>query len=199
MENKKIIAFDLDGVLVDFQASYKNLLVATSGRNLFTEGVMGYSPISKFAESCGYTSRETRAAWNRINRSEEFWQNLKPLPGVDAVRRASFNENVVFITNRPNSVRLLTERWLTRNITDSPTVILSAHKVLECQRIHADAYMDDTPEYLLESPDSSKPFMTRLYLLDRPYNRNNLNVPTRYVRVSSVEDMLLKEGVLFPN
>ena len=199
MENKKIIAFDLDGVLVDFQASYKNLLVATSGRNLFTEGVMGYSPISKFAESCGYTSGETRAAWNRINHSALFWQDLQPLPGVDAVARASLNTNVVFITNRPGNARFLTECWVAQNIDGFPTVILSAHKILECQRIHADAYIDDTPEYLLASPDSSKPFTTRLYLLDRPYNRAKMDVPTPYSRVSSVEDMLLKEGVLFPN
>ena len=199
----KKIVFDIDGCLADFSNAWERLLVRLSGRNLFQPGDGDNSPSWNWDKEAGYTSEERRKAWNHVGTSMTFWSTLDPLIGAEVVHDAAddiWKNDVYFFTNRSEmNAKQQTEAWLMDYVTGGywPTVLLAndstgRDKGILCRLLNIDAIIDDKLENIqqvvLESPK------TRAYLLDRRYNQDEDG--SGYTRVASVEEFLVREGLL---
>ena len=192
----KRIGFDIDGVLANFTGEFRKILIEVSHRDLFhTHNDMGYSPVNEWAKVWGYTENEIDKAWEHIYNLHNFFGILPKLDGVRALRALSSEIDVYCITNRGSSLsmRRQTEYWVRNAINIHPTnTLISRNKILTCQALELDAYIDDSRDYLCKSHSPYTPFNTHLYLLDSPYNQGNSPI---FMRVNSVTEMLEIEGL----
>ena len=187
------IGFDVDGVLASFNDGFIKVLVETSGRNLFLEGYVPHT--WHYAKAMGYTKVEEDAAWDAVHANPTFWQDLAPLAGVEEFNAADGlffpDVDIYFITKRDSpTAKDQTELWMEEHLDlMSPTVLVTGEKGLACKILNLEVYIDDKVEnaqaVLKESPQ------TRMYLLDRPWNRYALDAG--WERVYSVEGMLVLE------
>ena len=204
------IGFDMDGVLSNFVAGFRDVLISMTGRDLLEAGDIDNPPVWNVWKHRGYTNKEISAAWTEINESPTFWRYLRPTAGANAlhdVRKELNNQHeIYYITDRSCGVKTKrqTEDWLTCWVTGAsyhPTVVISPHKGLVCKALSLDCYIDDKLAYIqsvgVESPD------TRTYLLSYRYNQDNIRTGSLadllcldYTRVSSVKEFLQLEHLI---
>lgn len=195
------IGFDVDGVLADFSGSYARLIIRLSGRNLFQPGDVENAPCWDWDKLRGYTSEERTKTWDRIVTGNTFWATLDPLEGAETVHDAAdkiWDNDVYFLTNRNGAkAKAQTEAWLVDHVTAGywPTVLLTfkdEDKGTLCKTLKLDAYIDDKLENIQAVVQHSP--NTRAYLLDRRHNQDPDG--SRYTRVKSVEEFLIRESLL---
>jgi len=109
------LGLDLDGVLADFNASYRQLFIDLTGRDTF-DGETD-PPCWNYHAVYGYTDAEAKQVWGAIAASDRFWERLDPLPGaVSLLKWAFWKQNqidVYFITSRIGlGVKKQSEHWL---------------------------------------------------------------------------------------
>ena len=96
------IAFDADGVLLDFLGSFGKAATAATGRPCNHNGP-SYSLEVKF----GLTNEELLKTWEIFN-TQKYWRNLDPLPGaiesIDKLQSAGFT-NIHVVTAIPEQFR----------------------------------------------------------------------------------------------
>ena len=167
-----VICCDIDGVLANFNKTYMDLLVATTGKNLFP---FGYEPqVWNFPEALGYTSSEIDYVWNSIQTNPVFWSSLLPLPGAfELLHSRGINDrknDIYFVTDRMGvRAKYQTEDWLRKYVIQHPTVLLTKYKGLAAHALHADFVFDDRFENIQDVERESP--MTRAFLINRPYNQ----------------------------
>jgi len=209
------IGFDVDGVLASFEKGYAELIMKTSGRDLFPTNPRPWHPFGEpptwyWTQHFGYTNEEDAAAWKAIKSDPTFWENLEALPGAKDLYSAKnlwvpANE-IYFITNRMGiDPKRQTERFLYRKlVVNNPTVLISEEKGAACKALHLDCYIDDKDSNVADAASArwllkgDKPLQptgrTRVYCLDKPYNQD-IN-GSDYTRVKTVREMLEAEGLL---
>ena len=198
-----------DGVLAWFDRPYSQLLIKTSGRNLYPQesGAWG-SPSWDFDIDVGYTPAEIDAAWGFIERQPDWWEKLSPLNGAETLSSCIFDlesrHDIYFVTARRSGLRVKqqTENWL-RNYVGlaHPTVLMSGDKDLVAEVLRLDAYIDDNlPNAVAVAGNvklhadlavrcNVKPkFNTKVFLLDKAYNQSTHI--DGVIRVGSVGQML---------
>lgn len=196
---KKVVGFDIDGVLASFIPEFTELLIDTTKMNFFGDwkNDPNFPPCWHFAQDAGYSNDQVDYAWELIHANSEFWCNLEPLDGVEELNDSRIITDVgletYFITQRAGvHVKEQTEQWLYKHIeVPFPTVLISGHKGSLCAALDIDCYIDDRLENI-ESVMFLSP-STRAYLLDAPYNRENRSSAIRVV--GSVGEFLEKEGL----
>lgn len=173
------VGFDIDGVLANFAKTYQNLVVKTTGRDLFQPGDAENPPCWDWPEYRGYTTEEMKAVWAALRRDDAFWLNLEPFEDNVSSLRQMLRElerkhEVYFVTSRSGmSPKRQSKVWLYERlhyfeIGGEPTVLISGEKGEVAHALKLDAYVDDnfdnTRDVVAKSPN------TRTYLLNRSYN-----------------------------
>lgn len=199
------IGVDVDGVLADFNKSFIERIVQITKRDLFPsrpfEIRTWYYP-----EAYGYTDGELATVWSAIRTDPYFWTSLSAYPETRAAlryldERISFGDDVYFITARAGlDVKRQTETWLSSRWPyqrmPQITVLISEHKDLCAKALNLDVYIDDR-DYNVQRVARERNFVgddllardggdTRVFLLDRPWNRYYSNAFYGIRRVSSV-------------
>lgn len=196
-----IIGCDIDGVLADFNTSFIKRVISITGCDLFPSRPFDI-PTWDYPEFYGYTKDETSAVWKAITADEYFWENLAGYEdAIDVISRlfdhaVNGHADVYFITSRPGiEAKYQTEQWLqdraygNDDIYDPvPTVLISSAKGLCAQALKLDAYVDDRWENCVDVATTSP--KTKVFLLDRPWNRGNNPDAFGMVVVDSATDFL---------
>jgi hypothetical protein len=164
------IGFDMDGVLADFSAAFRDhesqLFGSTSNdggpqkaRDRRRDALEGDQEPEQEEERQAHAQAESRrrddAVWKAIESTPDFWTTLRPLdPG--AVRRIHelmlrHRWEVFFITQRPftegETVQRQTQRWLVAQGFDLPTVIvLKGSRGQAAAALGLDYHVDDRPQ-----------------------------------------------------
>lgn len=175
------IGIDIDGVLSDFNSRYIDLIIKTSGRDLFPPAPFDI-PTWYYPELYKYSTDEIEKVWATIKNSKSFWLDLPMYPDTETsmfyLRKQWVKGNdIYFITSRPGATsKSQTEQWL-KNIDEyggmgipNPTVLISSAKGLCAKALDLDYYIDDRWENCCDVIRESPRTMT--YLLDRSWNRN---------------------------
>ena len=146
------IAFDLDGVLADFETAYREVEERLFGAADAEQPVLepeaqaaeesendgddptlpqeraGTTDHPRFRPTPGRQSR----VWREIEATENFWETLKPIddsvvPRIQALA-SQHNWEIFFVTQRPGSagdtVQRQTQRWLVRQGFETPSVLV---------------------------------------------------------------------------
>lgn len=168
------LGIDCDGVLVDFNKAYIELIKEISGEDKFGPG---YKPTTwSYPETVGYSAEVVSEAWAKIEDSSSFWFALEPLDGMhELVEWLGRDENdikhdVYFITSRPGKMaKLQSEAWFAQYDLPS-TVLVSSEKGMCCEALKIDLYVDDKIENIMQIMKRAIP--TAPYLLNQPWNQN---------------------------
>lgn len=165
------IGFDIDGVLADFAAAYREIEARLFGP-ITREDVDDPEDAASEpdAENAGDGRRRTDVVWDAIRATPDFWTTLKPTdPG--AVRRIHemmlrHRWEVVFITQRPatdgDTVQRQTQRWLLQQGFDLPSVVVIAgSRGAAAGALRLDYHVDDSPTHCIDvkSESSAKPIL----------------------------------------
>jgi hypothetical protein len=154
------IGFDMDGVLADFAAAYREVEVQLFGPVTPTRaGDPETEPVeAPDAPEEQKHARELRrrhdAVWQAIRGTADFWTTLKPTE-PDAVRRIHemmlrHPWEVFFITQRPatagDTVQRQTQHWLVQQGFDLPSVlVVSGSRGAAAGALRLDYHVDDSP------------------------------------------------------
>lgn len=181
-----VIALDVDGVLADFNSTFIDLVVTTTGKDLFPKRPFSI-PTWDYPDLYGYSKEEMRGVWGRIAKSEDFWMNLRPYDDTQEFLTAIYalRADVYFPTSRPGKrAKWQTENWLDWLGFPRPTVMISGDKGAICNALHVDYYIDDRNENCADVVVCS-PHTTCVQLV------RSWNSPVRGVQsVSTLKDFL---------
>lgn len=198
------IGCDIDGCLADFNQAFINLIVKETGVDLFPPRPFDI-PTWHYPQLYGYTNKDhLNKVWDIIGESETFWQTLQPYPEtLEAIMqlygRILAGDDVYFITTRPSknnpSAKHQTERWLMNQTIGQlsvwadfyPTVLVTGDKGPIAKALNLTHFIDDKKENCIDVALAST--STKIYLLDRPWNRLGDNL-FGAIRIGSVLDML---------
>jgi hypothetical protein len=162
------VGFDMDGVLADFGATFRQIESDLFGPDIATgprcspedEARTG----SKTPVAAKEIDRRHRAVWKRIRSTEDFWTTLRPTDS-DAVRRLNaqmlqYRWEVVFITQRPSTagdtVQRQTQRWLLHHGFDMPSVVvIDGSRGAAANALRLTHHVDDTPRNCVDVKSDS--------------------------------------------
>ncbi len=147
------IGVDIDGVLADFTVAArdvcKKLFNGRPDDSLVQTG-WGF-------DSLGMSSEEENLMWKAIDKSEDWWMNLKKLPDTYMLEQLmdTGKYRIVFITNRKdgtgNPVDYQSSEWLSEKFNlRHANVILSDDKGPVVKGLKLDYYIDDRDKNVLE-------------------------------------------------
>jgi len=187
---RRVVMFDVDGVLADFVRGFRTLLRDELGCSV---RVYGHAETDTW-DIVDVPASVVAEGWTRVKTCDTFWYRLPPLVDsatfrrIDALAREA---NVYFVTNRPGpAASLQTVAWLEDRGVTSPQVIVTARKGDTAYGLGATHAIDDkagNAVYISYHTDGA----TRSYLVDRPYNRFDAQVlGSQVVRVPSVDAFL---------
>ncbi len=185
------IGFDIDGVLADFNKAFIDLIVHTTGANLFPARPFDI-PMWDYPQHYGYNGAQLKEVWGIITASESFWATLPPYADAKETlnRLTEANQveghDVYFVTSRPGvRAKAQTEQWLWNNgYTGVPTVLISSRKGVSADAIELDTYIDDRDVNIVDVI-TTRGVKTRTYLVDRPWNRTDVAKHPQVDRVVS--------------
>ncbi len=198
MKERRNCGWDLDGVMFDFLTPYYQMFRDYSGRDLFLPDDATSSPVWDTATLRGYTQAETSAVWKAIVNSVNFWEGLKPMPGIYELGTVLARHNNYWVTSRPGATaKRQTERALEDhlgNIGHTVCVTPSRRqdrpvKGLLALGLGLDCYLDDNLDNVKDAAEMAP--TCKVYLLDRSYNRSE--DPVGVTRVGSVREMIERE------
>jgi 5'(3')-deoxyribonucleotidase len=195
------LGIDLDGVLVDFNSKFIELINSIAGEALLPPPSATFPDVWDYPAAWGVDKAITRQAWERL---QEHWATLPELPGAgEAIetldRLTMLGHRVYFITSRTGPmVKTQSEDWLTVHgmRVNVPTVLLARDEEAKGKLawgLGLDAMIDDKPENL-QAVWEHGPLKTQLFLLDAPYNQDA--TATYPHRVGSVMEMLSRLGLV---
>lgn len=169
---------DIDGCLANFTKAHVDLI-----NRKFNVGMP--TPTSDWPTKWDYhkdfiSSKQDSEVWAQI-KSTGFWRALEPIDG--ALQAADYinwsrakGEDIYFITSRPGEfAKDQTERWLHRKLRIiHPTVLIAPSDYSKGQLAKAlrlDVFIDDKPSNCAEV-NVAHGDKCRIFLVDRPYNRD---------------------------
>jgi len=153
------VAFDMDGVLVDFTAAYRDIETRLFGvrepegadRRGEEHDLVAVSN-SSVRRNTRRKQRKAEAIWEVIRTTPDFWVALKPIE-LNSVRRLyglmiEHHWEVFFITRRPSTcgdtVQRQTQRWLHDQGFDMPSVlVMNGSRGGVATSLSLDYYVDD--------------------------------------------------------
>lgn len=172
---KLVVGVDVDGLLSDFNSSYKVLLEKMT--DLRFPDITDYFPNTwNWDIAAGLTQHDKDEVWQVIEASTTFWRDLQAYPearefltGLWSMQ--AFGGDVYFVTNRPGwTAKRQTEHWLSIHGYENPTVILSSEKGLVAKSLKLTHYIDDRNQNCQDVQYLSKE--TNGFMLARPWNQD---------------------------
>lgn len=173
MHKQLVLGIDVDGVLADFNRGLKQILFEITGERKID---LNEEPNCwSWPTAYGYTKANENEAWDRINKSEDFWASLRPMFGAQAfLQELAFcrgaGHEVYFMTTRTGeSPHLQSAFWIQQHGFSQPTVaICRNNKGGMAQTVGLTHFIDDKPDNCLSvrgaCPDA------RIFLLRREWN-----------------------------
>ena len=203
---------DIDGCLASFESAWNPLLAKITGEDKLPKG---WSDDPNFPsewdwDKTAYGKDIVSKGWEHVARSDKFWLDLKPMPGVGLevgkqLNRLQRNHDVFFMTSRCGvGVQRQTCQWLYDNLgINYPNVIVVKHfddKWPLLDNLRAKWFIDDKLEtmegwynYCYKAGIRTNDHY--FALVDRPYNRNGRTVKDMRV-AANVEDALKQSNLL---
>jgi hypothetical protein len=169
------ISFDMDGVVADFAAAYRDVEVQLFGPSTHSragdpesEGT-GDTEEGEATPAYGFRRRQD-TVWQAIRATPDFWTTLQPSePG--AVKRIHemmlrHRWEVVFITQRPatdgETVQRQTQKWLVAQGFDLPSVmVIDGSRGAAIGALKLNYHVDDSPTNCVDvkSESAAKPIL----------------------------------------
>jgi hypothetical protein len=192
IKGQRSLVIDLDGVLADFTLGFTKL-----ANEQFNNGIPTIP--TNFHQQWNFkgimSPVEESATWEHIHAHPDWWATLRPLIDDESSERLAYVNTRVptyFVTHRPDASKIPTARWLTEVLgIEVPSVICSKRKGEVARILNASHAIDDKLEniwcihWLADNPQ------TKAYLLDRHYNRIDVNVGAQNVyRIHHFEEFL---------
>jgi hypothetical protein len=180
---RRIVMFDVDGVLANFFEAYKRTYDRVHPRNPFPFADDGWV----------WDDLWDSLVWDVIKVSSGWWTLLRPIPDARVFRRINAMQNthdVYFVTARPGlAVKQQTETWLRLQGIEDPTVILSSKKGEAAAVLGADFSIEDKAGNAVYIAYQSKG--TKSFLVDRHYNLfNHEMLGSKVIRIKEIEQFL---------
>lgn len=155
----KIVCFDVDGVLADFEGKLVNVLesefgdIATKNRNLFS--------IEDRFENHPEIIRRAQLYINTPN----FYRNLEPIKDMILLANEliGFKVGVMYLTSRPQTHEEVTRRWLqkhTENYSESLGLFCGVENKADfLLDVNAQYLIDDNPKEITRCKKSKIPVL----------------------------------------
>jgi len=186
----RTLACDLDGVIFKFNDNYSNLIKRMTGIDIPPE-TAHYPETWYYEREAGVSKKQESEVWSYINGegNYSFWRFLPAYDGArEFLEKAQQTfENVVFITARSGpKVQQATEDALSVLGVKKPQVIIAHYKPPVMQELKVTDFLDDRDKNMedvrLFDMTADEPINSKLWLLDRPWNRKfNPSYVTRVV------------------
>lgn len=155
------IGFDMDGVLADFEAAYRQVELGLFGASASTRHQRVPTPEAEVALEARLAAQPRPAVsntrrlriWRTIENTPEFWTTLDPIDPTVVPRlndlAARHSWEIFFITQRPETVgetvQRQTQRWLVKQGFELPTVlVLKRSRGKLAEALHLDYMVDDS-------------------------------------------------------
>ena len=180
--------FDIDGVLADFIAGYRQRASRITGKPL---DIYGQDQSPTWEAVPELDEAETRLVVESImsKPNGRFWEGLPSAVSEETwlrIRKLTEQRAVYFVTAREGpEVKQQTEAWLLKHLSIKPTVILSLAKGDVCRALSAGWSIEDRFENAVSIAATSD---ARSYLINRSYNREFDS--HQFTRVDSVDEYL---------
>ena len=169
--SKKIVVFDVDGVLANFEYGYNAMLSRLGRPGIF---------------ATQWSDLGDPNVWSAIENDPFFWLRLPSLVGADTWTRIAClcaDEDVYFATARHVcDPKHSTEQWLRRYLGHKGTVVITQQKARFVKAVRATHIIDDKYENIWQARQHCQGAV----LLSRPYNEFGTGVQ----RVITVEQFL---------
>lgn len=180
MAVKRVVACDLDGVIISWNEAFAKLLAKAHGEDLLPidweeQGHEAF-PCWDWAGHYGYPEVSCELARHWMQEDHQFWYRLPALPEAQLVLDR-LNElvnadeiDLYFVTQRPGvRAKQQTEMWLYDRGLMNPTVLVTGNKIPVLKGLGADFFIDDRLDTIIQAHRAG---LTKgVYLLDRPWNR----------------------------
>ncbi len=194
------LAIDIDGCLANWNHAFAKLIIKVAGENKLPpnyEKDPTFPNCWQWPQYYGNTDEQVAEAWEIINNSTTFWEDLDPMPGTRGVLKCLSDltmkgHEVYFLTFRTGHlVKKQTERWLDYQGMVYPTVIVASSKGPIVRTIGIDAMIDDhlpTANAVVRWNQ-----VKRMYLMSASYNK--VGREPNLIVVKCVREMLEMENL----
>ncbi len=167
------IGIDIDEVVVEFVKGYLKFYEKESGKKYLFDNVSSYN----FWEVLDFSKEEAYGSVNRFFETEDF-EKLDLIDGVnESIGELSENNDIFFITSRPNFINGKTKEFLNRNFPEVSFELIHS-KGFDTQRKHKEEIcldrdikimIEDNYEYAKKCADKG----INVFLLDKPWNKSS--------------------------
>jgi hypothetical protein len=177
------IAFDLDGVLADFDVAYRRVEQQIFGAADAENPVPGPELQAAAEEEEAPTesgNRRRDRVWREIEATPDFWMSLEPLDpeALPRLERLALQHRweVFFVTHRPatagDTVQRQSQRWLQRHGFELPSVlVLRGSRGALAASLHLDYLVDDTVQNCVDVVSDSRARVVLVLPRDRDGNK----------------------------
>ena len=180
----KKLAFDVDGILVDFTSKMAEVLNKYYNTNIPSN----YKPTDWSWLSADLPRGVFSDVWGKIRQTNNFWYDLSPMPEMNLfseyfIEHADRTAEFYFVTSRMETagatVREQTESWLYEAMGSPHQTInvLVVHnpmdKVDVLHALHIDAFIDDHAPTVISTASLHN---CRSYLYLQPWNEREARV-----------------------
>ena len=198
MTRRKVVQFDIDGVLCNWHLPF-----TTKGNELFGTEIQQPWEVREWLPLSNMTETQYHEVWRWINQNDyDFWASCPPLLERSIYNRINYlsaeKVDIYFVTARhtPNA-KAATEVWLLSQGISMPTVILCEHKAWVAELLKAEYAIEDNAENASQIATVGSG-ATKSYLIDRKYNRKEVDPAVRRIEVVS-EFLDAIEGKVHPS
>jgi uncharacterized HAD superfamily protein len=191
-KNKQLkIGIDIDEVLVEFVRPYLEFHNQKFGKSLKLEEVKKFH----FWEDLGFSLEEIQPLFEEFNKSfilledMPFFENAK-----ESVLKLSENNEIFFITSRPEKIRQGTENFLKMHFANFKFINsgdtyggVKKNKADICKENKLDLMIEDSSKIALECAQNR----IKVFLMDKPWNQD-LNINENILRVKNWKEIMKK-------
>ncbi len=151
---------------------------------------------------------ELMSSWNctkeeAVSRVLDFYQTPEhaaclPIPGsVEAMRALSQSHELVIVTSKPADLEAMTHTWVEKHfpktfqgIYFTSSFVTPEHKQIKkselCRKLGLDIFIDDSIANVLDVATACE----QVFLFDRPWNQENVALPTNVTRAHSWKEIV---------
>lgn len=164
------IGIDLDNTVGKYLQIFCRRANELYGKNLSIQDMI--SPDVRF-ESIGLLSQEQVISLKKLDQEQETFLNMPMYEDAKKVLQSLCQEaDVFFITSRDNyELKLMhrhTQEWLSRNeIVQYRKILFQKQKGTTAKKLRLNCFVEDN----LQEALSIAPFVDRVFLLERPWNK----------------------------